>query len=100
MGHAFGSSGVLNDPVRRGPEIAATIESSRRASAVIERAAALALERRGPNAPFIELAEIAFREMVYDLPITFDRQTVVPPSVGGAIRAHLEAQGWGPATRR
>ena len=100
MGHAFGWSGVLNDPVRRGPEIAATIESSRRASAVIERAVALALERRGPDAPFLELAEIAFREMVYDLPITFDRQTVVPPSVGGAIRAHLEARGWGPATRR
>ena len=94
MGHAFGWSGVLNDPVRRGPEIAATLESSRRTSAVIERAAALALEQRGPDAPFVELAQIAFREMVYDLPITFDRQTIVPPSVGGAIRAHLEAQGW------
>lgn len=94
MGHTFGWSGVLNDPVRRGPEIAATLESSRRTSAVIERAAALALEQRGPDAPFIELAEIAFREMVYDLPITFDRQTIVPPSVGGAIRAHLEARGW------
>jgi glyoxylase-like metal-dependent hydrolase (beta-lactamase superfamily II) len=100
MGHTFGWSGVLNDPVRRGPEIAATLESSRQASAVIERAAALALERRGPDAPFIELAEIAFREMVYDLPITFDRQTVVPPSAGGAIRAHLEAQGWTPTPRR
>ena len=94
MGHTFGWSGVLNDPVRRGPEIARTLESSRRTSAVIERAAALALKRRGPDAPFVELAEIAFREMVYDLPITFDRQTVVPPSVAGAIRAHLEAQGW------
>ena len=69
-------------------------------SAVIERAAALALEQRGPDAPFAELAEIAFREMVYDLPITFDRRTVVPASVGGAIRAHLEARGWGPATLR
>jgi glyoxylase-like metal-dependent hydrolase (beta-lactamase superfamily II) len=97
MGHTFGWSGVLNDPVRRGGEIAATIASSRRTSAVIERAAALALEQRGPDAPFRELAEIAFREMVYDLPITWDRRTVVPPSVGGAIRAHLEAQGWGPA---
>ncbi len=94
MGHTFGWSGVLNDPVRRGPEIAATLESSRRTSTVIKRAAALALEQRGPDAPFIELAEIAFREMVYDLPITFDRRTIVPPSVGGAIRAHLEAQGW------
>jgi glyoxylase-like metal-dependent hydrolase (beta-lactamase superfamily II) len=100
MGHTFGWSGVLNDPVRRGAAIAETIESSRRVSGVIERAAGLALERQGPDASFMELAEIAFREMVYDLPITFDRQTVVPPSVGGAIRAHLEAQGWGPATRR
>ena len=100
MGHTFGWSGVLNDPVRRGPEIAATLESSRLASAVIERATALALERRGPDAPFIELAEIAFREMVYDLPITFDRQTVVPPSAGGAIRAHLAAQGWKLTPRR
>ncbi len=99
MGHAFGWSGVLNDPVRRGPEIAQTLESSRRTSAVIERAAALALEQRGPDAPFVELAEIAFREMVYDLPITWDRRTVLPPGVGGAIRAHLEAQGWGPAPR-
>jgi glyoxylase-like metal-dependent hydrolase (beta-lactamase superfamily II) len=97
MGHTFGWSGVLNDPVRRGPEIATTLESSRRVSAVIHQAAALALERHGPDAPFLELAETTFREMVYDLPITFDRRTVVPPSVGGAIRAHLEAQGWGTA---
>lgn len=97
MGHAFGWSGVLNDPVRRGPEIAATLESSRLASAAIDRATALALEQRGPDAPFPELAEIAFREMVYDLPITFDRQTTVPSSVCGAIRAHLESHGWGPA---
>lgn len=99
MGHTFGWSGVLNDPVRRGPEIAQTLASSRRVSAVIEHAAALALELRGPEAPFAELAEVAFREMVYDVPITFDRRTVVPPGVCGAIRAHLEAQGWGPAAK-
>ena len=97
MGHTFGQFGVLNDPVRRGPEIAETLEASRRVSWVIEQATTRALRLCGPKATFANLAETAFREMVYELPITFDRQTVVPAGVCGAIRAHLEAQGWGPA---
>jgi glyoxylase-like metal-dependent hydrolase (beta-lactamase superfamily II) len=94
MGHTFGWSGVLNDPVRRGAEIAQTLHSSRQVSQVIDQAAAHALAERGMNAPFADLAEVAFREMVYDLPITWDRRTIIPPSAGGAIRAHLEARGW------
>lgn len=94
MGHTFGWSGVLNDPVRRGPEVAETLQSSRRAGALIDRAAGLALEQHGPHAPFAELAEAAFRELVYDLPIPWDRRTIVPPPAAAAIRAHLEARGW------
>ena len=96
MGHTFGWSGVHNDPVRRGPEIAATLESSRRAAAVIDRAAGQALETLGPEAPFRQLAEAAFREIVYDLPITWDRQTLVPPGFATAIYAHLVEHGWRP----
>jgi len=44
--------------------------------------------------PFLELAQAAFRELVFDLPIVFDRRTIVPPAVARAIRAHLEAHGW------
>ena len=94
MGHTFGWSGIHNDPVRRGPEIARTLESSRRAAAVIDRAAGLALETLGPEAPFPQLAEAAFREIVYDLPISFDRRTVVPPAFATAIHAHLLERGW------
>jgi glyoxylase-like metal-dependent hydrolase (beta-lactamase superfamily II) len=96
MGHTFGWSGVLNDPVRRGPEIAQTLQSSRNASAAIDRAAAAALAELGPEAPFLELAQAAFRELVYELPILFDRRTQVPASTAGAIRAHLSARGWAP----
>ena len=94
MGHTFGWSGVLNDPVRRGSEVAETLEWSRRVAGLIDRAAAMALETHGPEAPFAALAETAFREMVYDLPITFDRRTIVPAAAAGAIHAHLQARGW------
>jgi hypothetical protein len=94
MGHTFGWSGVHNNPVRRGPEIAQTLESSRRAAAVIDRAAGLALETLGPEAAFPQLAEAAFREIVYDLPINWDRQTIVPPGFATAIYAHLLERGW------
>jgi glyoxylase-like metal-dependent hydrolase (beta-lactamase superfamily II) len=94
MGHAFGWSGVLNDPVRRGAEVAETLRSSRRASAAIDQATVYALERLGPEAPFRELAEAAFRELAFELPLLFDRRTVVPPGTAATIRAHLLAHGW------
>jgi glyoxylase-like metal-dependent hydrolase (beta-lactamase superfamily II) len=94
MGHTFAWSGVLNDPVRQGPEVAETLRSSRAASAAIDQAVASALERHGPNAPFASLAETAFREMVFDLAIQWDRRTIVPAGATAAIRAHLEARGW------
>jgi glyoxylase-like metal-dependent hydrolase (beta-lactamase superfamily II) len=96
MGHTFVSSGVLNDPIRRGPEVAETLQSCRDASAAIDRAAARALEVCGPGAPFAQLAEAAFREMAFDLAVRFDRQTIVPPGSAGAIRAHLVTRGWQP----
>lgn len=96
MGHTFGWGGVLNDPVRRGPEIASTLQASRTAAAAIDHAASVALDTLGPDAPFAALAQAAFRELVYDLPITWDRRTDVPPSAAGAIRAHLIAHGWAP----
>jgi glyoxylase-like metal-dependent hydrolase (beta-lactamase superfamily II) len=100
MGHTFGSAGVSNDPVRRGPEITQTLQSSRDAAAAIDHAAAEALRQLGPQAPFVELAEAAFRELVFDLPIRFDRRTIVPTTAARAIRAHLSAQGWAAAPQR
>lgn len=94
MGHTFGWDGVSNNPVRTGPEVGKTLQASRDASAAIDRAARHALGQLGARAPFIELAEAAFRELVFDLPIRFDRRTIVPPATARAIRAHLEAQGW------
>jgi hypothetical protein len=94
MGHTFGWNGVLNDPVRRGPEIAQTLQASRAASAAIDRAAAEALRMLGPEASFAQLAEAAFRELVFDLPIQFDRRTLVPATAARAIGAHLSAHGW------
>jgi glyoxylase-like metal-dependent hydrolase (beta-lactamase superfamily II) len=94
MGHTFGWGGVLNDPVRRGPEIAQTLDASRNAAAAIDHAAGVALERLGPSAPLKDLAPLAFSELVYDLPVLFDRRTMVPPGLVGAIRAHLLARGW------
>jgi glyoxylase-like metal-dependent hydrolase (beta-lactamase superfamily II) len=94
MGHTFGWDGVANDPVRRGPDIARTLKSSRDASDAIDRAAAEALRQLGPQAAFPELAEAAFRELVFELPIRFDRRTIVPMAAARAIRAHLAARGW------
>jgi hydroxyacylglutathione hydrolase len=94
MGHTFGWGGVLNDPVRHGPEVALTLQASRDAASAIDRAAAEALRRLGPEASFLELAEAAFRELAFDLPLLFDRRTIVPPAAARAIRAHLEARGW------
>jgi glyoxylase-like metal-dependent hydrolase (beta-lactamase superfamily II) len=99
MGHTFGSDGVSNDAVRRGPEIVQTLQSSRDASAAIDRAAAEALRQLGPQASFAELAEAAFRELVYDLAIKFDRRTIVPTTAARAIRAHLSAHGWEPSSQ-
>jgi len=99
MGHTFGWSGVSNDPVRHGPDIALTLQSSRDAAAAIDRAAAEALRQLGPDASFAQLAEAAFRELVFDLPIAFDRRTIVPITAARAIGAHLSAHGWrAPAT--
>jgi glyoxylase-like metal-dependent hydrolase (beta-lactamase superfamily II) len=95
MGHTFGWDGVSNDPVRRGPEIGQTLQSSRDASAAIDHAAAEALRQLGPEATFTALAEAAFRELVFDLAIKFDRRTGVPVTAARAIRAHLSAHGWG-----
>jgi glyoxylase-like metal-dependent hydrolase (beta-lactamase superfamily II) len=94
MGHTFGWSGVLNDPVRRGGEVNETLQASRRASAAIDQAATLALEACGLDAPFTELAEATARELAFELPVLFDRRTIVPLSAIGAIRTHLEAHGW------
>jgi hypothetical protein len=85
---------VLNNPVRRGSEIAETLQSSRVASAVIDTACARALEQHGLQASFSDLANTAFDEMVYDLAIIWDRRTRVPAGAAAAIRAHLEARGW------
>lgn len=97
MGHTFGWSGVSNAPVRQGPDVARTIQSSRDASAAIDHACATALEKLGPEAPFQQLAETAFRELVFDLPILWDRRTIVPVAAARAISAHLAAHGWRPA---
>ncbi|HET6320121.1 MAG TPA: MBL fold metallo-hydrolase [Chloroflexota bacterium] len=94
MGHTFGWGGVLNDPVRRDGEIAQTLQASRNAAAAIDHAAAEALRRLGPQAPFVDLAAAAFSELVFDLPLLFDRRSPVPPPAARAIRAHLEARGW------
>jgi glyoxylase-like metal-dependent hydrolase (beta-lactamase superfamily II) len=94
MGHTFGWDGVLNDPVRRGPEIAQTLQSSRDAAAAIDHASAEALRQLGPEASFVDLTEAAFRELVFDLAIPFDRKTLFPITVARAIRAHLSAHGW------
>jgi glyoxylase-like metal-dependent hydrolase (beta-lactamase superfamily II) len=94
MGHTMIWSGVLNDPVRRGDEIAGTLASSRYASRIFDQAVAFAIKQHGIGAPFAVLAETAFREIVYDLPYPFDRRTVFPLSAGGPIRTHLVARGW------
>jgi glyoxylase-like metal-dependent hydrolase (beta-lactamase superfamily II) len=96
MGHTFGWSGVLNDPVRQGGEVADTLRASRAASAAIDRAVERALEAAGQEASFVDLSEAAFREMAFDLAVQFDRQTIVPPGSASAILAHLEARGWRP----
>jgi glyoxylase-like metal-dependent hydrolase (beta-lactamase superfamily II) len=96
MGHTFGWGGVLNDPVRRGGDIEQTLKASRDAAAAIDRAANEALQQLGPDAPFIELAEVAFRQLAFELPLLFDRRTIVPPSAARAINAHLHAHGWRP----
>jgi glyoxylase-like metal-dependent hydrolase (beta-lactamase superfamily II) len=98
MGHTFGWNGVSNDPVRHGPEIAQTLQASRDAAAAIDHAAVEALRQLGPDASFAALAEAAFRELVFDLPIAFDRRTIVPVTAARAIRAHLSAHGWRVAT--
>jgi hypothetical protein len=77
MGHTFGWTGVLNDPVRRGSEISQTLQASRSAAAVFDGAAAYTLERCGADSPFAELAETAFREIVYELALQWDRRTTV-----------------------
>lgn len=94
MGHTFGSSAILNNPVRRGADVAATLQTSRQIAAAIDSAAARAIEQLGVDAPFPALAEAAFHEMVYDLAIVWDRRTIVPAAAAGAIRAHLAAHGW------
>lgn len=94
MGHAFAWSGVLNDPVRRGPEVAETLLASRRASAAIDQVVDYAIEKHGLDAPFGMLVDTAFRELVYELPIQWDRRTGFPVMVGAAIHAHLAAKGW------
>ena len=89
MGHTFGWNGVSNAPVRQGPDVARTLQASRDASAVIEQATMLALQQLGPEAPFLELAQAAFREMALDLPLLFDRTSIVPVVAARAIHAHL-----------
>ena len=98
MGHTFSWSGVSNDPVRRGPEIGQTLQSSRQAAGAIEQAVALALERHGIDAPFATLAETAVRELAFELPVLFDRRTYAPVTALATFRAHLEASGWQAAT--
>ena len=94
MGHTFGWSGVSNDPVRRGAEIGLTLQASRDAGAAYDSAAIEVLRQLGPQATFAALAEAAFRELVYDLAVPFDRRTVVPITAARAISAHLMAHGW------
>jgi glyoxylase-like metal-dependent hydrolase (beta-lactamase superfamily II) len=94
MGHTFGWTGVSNEPVRRGPAVAETLSASRHASSAIDAAVGMALERYGADAGFPVLAEAAFRELAFELPVLFDRRTVVPAAAAAAIRAHLEARGW------
>ncbi|MBV9545169.1 MAG: MBL fold metallo-hydrolase, partial [Chloroflexi bacterium] len=94
MGHTFGWGGVLNDPVRTGNDVELTLQASRNAAAAIDHAASVAVEQLGPDAPFLQVAQAAFRELVYQLAITWDRRTDVPPAAAGAIRAHLLAHGW------
>jgi glyoxylase-like metal-dependent hydrolase (beta-lactamase superfamily II) len=94
MGHTFGWTGVSNEPVRRGPAVAETLEASRRASSAIASAVGVAIDRHGVEAAFPVLAEAAFRELAFELPVLFDRRTVVPAGAAAAIRAHLLTRGW------
>lgn len=94
MGHTFGWTGVSNDPVRRGPEVHQTLQASRDASAVFDRAANVALQQCGPDAEFAQLAETAFREVVFELGFQWDRRTIVPVVAARAISAHLKGHGW------
>lgn len=96
MGHTFGWSGVANDPVRRGPEVGQTLAASRQAGGAIDRAARVALDRLGHGVSFLDLAQAAYRELAFELPVLFDRRTIVPAGAAGAIRAHLQAHGWSP----
>jgi hypothetical protein len=96
MGHTFGWDGVSNDPVRRGPDVGRTLQASRVASAAYDRAAVEALRQLGHEASFAELAVAAFREFAYDLPVQFDRRTIVPIAAARSINAHLVAHGWQP----
>jgi glyoxylase-like metal-dependent hydrolase (beta-lactamase superfamily II) len=96
MGHTFGWDGVLNDPVRRGAEVDLTLQASRDAAASIDHAVSEALAKGGLDADFNVLAEAAFRELVYRLPLQFDRRTTFPFTVARAINAHLQAHGWHP----
>src|SRR5579859_1398175 len=100
MGHTFGWDGVSNDPVRHGAEISETLQASRDAGAAIDHAAAEAVRQLGPEASFAALAEAAFRELVFDLAIKFDRRTTVPVTAARSIRAHLSAHGWRPPSHR
>jgi hypothetical protein len=88
---------VSNDPVRSGADVGLTLQASRDAGSAIDRAAAEAVRRLGPEAPLASLVETAFRELVYELPLLFDRQTVFPITAARAISSHLRAHGWQPA---
>jgi len=100
MGHTFGWGGVANDPVRLGADVGLTLQASREAGAAIDRAAAEAVRRLGPEAPLAALVEAAFRELAFDLPLLFDRQTIFPITAARAISTHLRVHGWQPAPPR
>ena len=83
-----------------GADVGLTLQASREAGAAIDRAAAEAVRRLGPEAPLAALVEAAFRELAFDLPLLFDRQTIFPITAARAISTHLRAHGWQPAPPR
>jgi ABC-type uncharacterized transport system permease subunit len=48
----------------------------------------------------VALVEAAFRELAFDLPLLFDRQTIFPITAARAISTHLRVHGWQPAPPR
>jgi hypothetical protein len=48
-------------------------------------------------ASFLEIAQAAFHEIVFNLFVLFDRRSAVPGVAARTVHAYLAARGWKPA---